>query len=462
MRLVLALSLAVVLALQESRWTLGGTPGGRFVIVSAAGSVVDRTGATLVLRSDSAPPGAFGTISGSVPADSFRSRRVRLIADVDAKDVAGSASPWLRVDGPTGMLSLDNGTDNPVRGNASGHRELTLFVPPEATRLVFGLLMSGRGEATARGLHLEARSIVAADAPLAPAAQRELDSAFAIVRARSLWRDTVSWTRVEPRVRAIAAGAESPDEVYPAIRVLLASLGDHHSFLMRPAGMRQFQTGGAQNPRPEIRALADSIGYISVPAYSGAERSALEAYVKDVHAALGAVLPNTSCRWVVDLRGNGGGNMWPMLGGLRPFLGEAGLGSFVSASGPAPLWHARDLIDLQMTPALTALDSSYVAVLTGPRTASSGEAVTISFIGRPRTRSFGLATAGLSTANSGFLLPDSSMIQLTVSVEADRNGRRYGEKIEPDETIPGSLIEGADPQMDRAIAWLKSQPACGK
>jgi C-terminal processing protease CtpA/Prc len=113
-----------------------------------------------------------------------------------------------------------------------------------------------------------------------------------------------------------------------------------------------------------------------------------------------------------------------------------------------------------MTPALTALDSSYVAVLTGPRTASSGEAVTISFIGRPRTRSFGLATAGLSTANSGFLLPDSSMIQLTVSVEADRNGRRYGEKIEPDETIPASLIEGADPQMDRAIAWLKSQPAC--
>ena len=52
-----------------------------------------------------------------------------------------------------------------------------------------------------------------------------------------------------------------------------------------------------------------------------------------------------SCRWVVDLRGNGGGNMWPMLGGLRPFFGEAGLGSFVSTAGQAPLWHAGDAIE---------------------------------------------------------------------------------------------------------------------
>jgi len=97
-------------------------------------------------------------------------------------------------------------------------------------------------------------------------------------------------------------------------------------------------------------------------------------------------------------------------------------------------------------------------VLTGPRTASSGEAVTISFIGRPRTRLFGLPTAGLSTANATLPLPSGAMLVLTTAVEADRTGKRYGEKITPDEVIPAAASGAADdPQMERAVAWLKSQ-----
>jgi len=358
------------------------------------------------------------------------------------------------------MMMLENGLDQPVRGTGTGHRELTVYVPATATRLVFGLLMTGKGEATASKLRLEARPPVAANAPIAPAAQRVLDSAITIARAGSLWRDTVTWTRVEPEVRAIAAGAETPIEAYPAIRYLLAALGDHHSFHMRPSGARQFQTGGAQNPRPTIQMLPQGVGYVSVPAYSGADRSAMNAYAKAMHDSITAILPQAGCRWVIDLRTNTGGNMWPMLGGLRPFLGEAGLGSFVTARGSAPLWHARDAVDLPLSPGLAALDSAHVAMLTGPRTASSGEAVTISFRGRPRTRSFGLATAGLSTANQGYTLPDSSMIFLTVSVEADRTGRRYGEKIEPDEMIPATTPGTEDAQLARAVAWLKAQPGC--
>jgi carboxyl-terminal processing protease len=296
---------------------------------------------------------------------------------------------------------------------------------------------------------------------IAAPARLVLDSAFAIVRKYALWRDTVTWAVVEPRVRATAAGAQTASDVYPAIRALLTSLGDHHSFHMPPSRTTQFRTGGAQNPRPEIRALPDSIGYISVPAYGGADTAAARTYVTDVYTALRATQPKTSCRWVVDLRSNGGGNMWPMLAGLRPLLGEAGLGSFVSATGPGPLWRARAAYNLPLEPALARLDSAYVAVLTGPRTASSGEAVTISFVGRPRTRSFGLPTRGLSTANSTFPLPDSSMIVLTVSVEADRNGVRYGGKIDPDESIPIDSAAG-DVQLSRAVAWLKSQQAsCG-
>jgi carboxyl-terminal processing protease len=46
--------------------------------------------------------------------------------------------------------------------------------------------------------------------------------------------------------------------------------------------------------------------------------------------------------WVVDLRGNVGGNMWPMLAGVGPVLGEGDdLGEFFTTEGHA-VWRYRD------------------------------------------------------------------------------------------------------------------------
>ena len=70
----------------------------------------------------------------------------------------------------------------------------------------------------------------------------------------------------------MAAGSETAAETYAAIRALLARLGDHHSFLMRPQGAAAFRTGGAENARPQVRVQTDGIGYISVPRMSGSTK----------------------------------------------------------------------------------------------------------------------------------------------------------------------------------------------
>ncbi|HTE48068.1 MAG TPA: S41 family peptidase [Gemmatimonadaceae bacterium] len=460
--LVMATTLLQAVPQQVSQtWVLGGTPGAEYTM-SALGRGTDAAGATLTLRSTTASARAVGSVSASTPADTFRLRRVRIVADIDVRDAATGAAPWILVEGPNGPMSMDLENDQTVKGTGTGHREITVYVPANATRLLFGLFLNGPGEATARGLHLVARPVAATNAPLGASAQRELDSAWTLVRANSLWRDTVTWSKVEADVRAMAAGAESVVEVYPAIQLLLARLGDHHSFLTKPSRAQAFRSGGAENPKPVIRVLPDAVGYVSVPGFVGADPTAALDYAKRMQDSLASVMPASSCRWVIDVRGNGGGNMWPMLGGLRPFVGDAGLGSFITAAGNQTMWHAGDEVNVRPPPVLASLESAYVAVLTGPRTASSGEVVTISFRGRPRTRSFGLPTAGQSTANRDYTLPDSSMIFLTVSVEADRTGRRYGEKIEPDETIqPSPKGSTEDAQLARAVAWLLSQPNCG-
>lgn len=453
------LTLALALIAQQTPWAQGSGSQAQYRMVSAAGSAFDSVGASLTLRSDSAPPSAFGTIRAIVPALAYRGRQVIVTADIATRGVTGGASIWLRIDGPTGVIALENGMANAVKGTTTAHREARLSVPAEATELIFGLLLSGSGEATTRGLRIQLLPMPSPDAPLAPEARRVLDSAVTLVRTYALWRDTVTWAEVEPRIRALAAGAQTPADVYPAIRALLGSLGDHHSFLLEPAGAKQFTRGGAENKRSSITVQEDSIGYISVPAYAGADPAAAKTYVADVYSALTEIRAQTTCRWVVDLRTNGGGNMWPMLAALRPLLGEASLGSFATKQGIGASWHARDGADLPVPQALAALDSAYVAVLTGPRTASSGEAVTIAFVGRPRTRSFGQATAGLSTANTTLPLPDGSTLVLTVSVQADRTGQVYGGTILPDESVPTSSAPG-DGVLLSAITWLRSRPPC--
>src|SRR6476469_2017721 len=191
-----------------------------------------------------------------------------------------------------------------------------------------------------------------------------------------------------------------------------------------------------------------------MPGYSGADANAMRAYAKRMHDSLANTIGSASCGWVLDLRPNTGGNMWPMIAGLKAFLGGGGLGTFESLTGASPSWVAGQGVGVEPPSRLAALESAWVAVLTGPKTGSSGEAVTIAFRGRPRTRSFGLPTAGLSTANGTFPLSDGAMILLTTAIEVDRTGRRYGDKIDPDEPQ-----EAAGPRADpiaAASAWLKN------
>src|ERR1041384_3244422 len=104
---------------QQAPWVLSGAGAAQYTLLTATGSALDRTGATLTLRSDTAKPSAFGTILARTPAYSFRGRRVRLIADIDAHNVTGWSSSWLRVDGPSGTLEFDNGQDDPLKGTSS-------------------------------------------------------------------------------------------------------------------------------------------------------------------------------------------------------------------------------------------------------------------------------------------------------------------------------------------------------
>lgn len=299
-----------------------------------------------------------------------------------------------------------------------------------------------------------------------------LDSALTIMQNRSLHRHEVDWPRFRAEIYLRASGAQTPMQTYGAINHALKTLNRHSFFIPPDAALGG---GGAPSPWPPLAAahLEGRVGYVRTQTFSGGNP---DPHAQDYHDLIRDVDAQGTCGWVVDLRFNPGGNMWPMLAGVGPLLGEGSPGAFVDADGVRMPWYyaggvsgmerngERRAAARATRPYRLRREAPPVAVLTSNNTASAAEAVAIAFRGRPDTRSFGLMTAGVPTANEGYEMPDGAMVVLTTAWEADRTGTLYRDHIQPDETIIGVTTQNPNPRVDdtlrRAVEWLAAHPAC--
>lgn len=256
-----------------------------------------------------------------------------------------------------------------------------------------------------------------------------------------------------------AHGALKPSHTYGAIDWALRR-ANKHSFLQ------------AARPGAVSDLIDGRYGYIRVPQRGGAA----VALADSLHTAVRSLATGGVCGWIVDLRGNGGGNMWPMLAGIGPLLGDNVVGYFGSGMeaqgwyyrrGVSGILHPGGGVDTasQVTVEPFELPTTLppVAVLMDGGTGSSGEALAVAFLGRPDTRSFGLPTAGFATVNRGSRLPDGANMVVTTGYYADRSRVQIAERVVPDESVSGG-VEGwpfpTDRVAEAAARWLSSRPAC--
>ncbi len=155
-----------------------------------------------------------------------------------------------------------------------------------------------------------------------------------------------------------------------------------------------------------------------------------------------------------------------MLAGLSPLLDEDTLGYFLDVNKKKNAWfyngkgvgvNREERLSINGNARRLIREKEPVAVLTGPKTASSGELLAISFKGNARTQSFGQATRGLSTGNTTHRLPDGAMLAITSSIYMDRFGNIYGGKIRPDVPVAGLQFKGStgtDPVVIAAENWI--------
>lgn len=284
-----------------------------------------------------------------------------------------------------------------------------------------------------------------------------LNEVLNIMETNSINRNTIDWTEFRSKVFEKVGAAQTIDETYVGIGEALTLLGDNHSFFRKPDGGGIFGNRSIRcNAAPIFSfSVPENIGYVKVSGFSGSREEGVP-FADRIQESIRSQDSPDLIGWVVDLRGNTGGNMWPMIAGIGPVLGEGTVGYFVDPDDNQSAWgysNGRSIINGN-----TAVQSSdsyklisptpKVAVLLDNDIASSGEAVAIAFVGRENTRSFGSPTCGLSTANQSFTLSNDAQLLLTVSYMADRNLNLFGTPIVPDEEISNEEV------FDRAVAWL--------
>jgi C-terminal processing protease CtpA/Prc len=214
----------------------------------------------------------------------------------------------------------------------------------------------------------------------------------------------------------------------------------------------------------------NGVSYIELPPYSGYPYI----YPGLAHELIRNLDRTSVCGWIIDVRRNGGGNLWSYLAAIGPILGEGDVGGFLYADGTHELWSYRDG---KVFWAGDERDESLVqggiykpkrsmlpvALLTGPATIAAGELVLVAFEGRQKVRTFGEPTRGLPTLSMHTPLSDGAQIFVSGAFGTDRNGNIYKGPILPDESVKIDWAQfgtDQDPVILAAMEWLKTQLEC--
>lgn len=285
-------------------------------------------------------------------------------------------------------------------------------------------------------------------------------SLLEIAQTRSYVTTGVDWAALE----AIAKSLESPGDVYGFLSdeliPTLHAAGDNHSYVVDDISEQLFADPSTQE-MPETESFGD-VTLLTIPGVPTVGRD--EDYVSTAYDIVAA--SSSPCGWIIDLRGNTGGDTAPMLGAIMPFLPQGNVVGFTDAYGQQS-WISREgdvivreggVIAAPSTSPPMSIDSDVpMAILIGPETRSAGEITTVALLSRENVRTFGRPTSGLTTTNDIYALSDGSMLALASGTDTDVHGTIYEGPIAP-YVEPVSISDTHS--VRSAMDWLSEEHSC--
>ena len=260
-----------------------------------------------------------------------------------------------------------------------------------------------------------------------------------IMDHQGLYAEGPTWESMKDSVLSLSPN--SLEEAQDIVRKALKAAGGKHSFLYISEKVKEDIS--ADWEMPSFAKDNEGIAVIKLPPFSGNKEQEIK-YAKTVLDSLSSDIRGV----VIDLQGNTGGNMYPMIAAIHPFLPDDNILQFKSRKRTTTISPSYVNRVAGISPK-EHIDCP-VAILTDSLTASSGEAVLICFRGLGNMRVFGTPTAGYASCNSRFPLPDGSKLILTTGCDVARTGEAFcDDPIAPD-------VETSNP-LEEALKWIREK-----
>lgn len=272
--------------------------------------------------------------------------------------------------------------------------------------------------------------------------------ALDIMKMRSVNKNKVDWERLYAGTLQNVDSAHNIRDTYPIIADALNQLKDHHSGFYPPEiieGMKQgYRANGMEFPTPKVKMIDGKYAYLQIPSFGAINKEEQREYAVSIQTAIQQLDKQRPEGWIIDLRANDGGMSAPMSAGIGPFVEKDKCAGWKDADGKNTYWvykrgelYEDDKLVFELKAESYKIKNRKkpVAVLIGKNTASSGEIIATSFVGRRNTVLIGTNTNGLTSANSEHELSDGAYLVLTEGNYIDRNNKEYnkpGEGIAPD------------------------------
>jgi C-terminal processing protease CtpA/Prc len=316
-----------------------------------------------------------------------------------------------------------------------------------------------------------------ANAQMPDSVKLVLDSSISLLQQYALHSSATNWPLVKKTAYAKGAKASTWSELDPAIAYLFEAVNDHHGWLSvgdsnlkwNPGGDLKFSTEVkneiAKGNRIVKKMLTGNIGYLRVPGMM-LDTSQYNKKAQQLMDSLYTLQQGGATKFIIDLRLNAGGTMFPMIAGLAALLGD---GKFIGNANAGGRIEDMSLLkngkfstadggaaSIEMK---TDVSKAGVVVLTSNLTGSAGECVAVAFKGRRHTKFIGEPTAGFTTGNNGhWIVEGKAGIVIAESAIVDRNKNIYYSNVQPDElTWGGDNFEDylQDKKIQAALKWLK-------
>jgi len=313
--------------------------------------------------------------------------------------------------------------------------------------------------------------------------QLTLEKIIEHAEKNSLYRNNVDWTSLKKEMNALAKNADSVSQLKPALNLMLKELNDTHGRVFYNNQYLSYYTGEKKEHRKnmdsdvygEIQSaqvykfkamiLQDSIGYVRIVGLPMGDNQKMS---RDIQNAVCNLVENGAKKWIIDLRYNGGGNMFPMIEGLATLIRDGIVGGTKGVTKEeSSVWQIKngdffyDEQNVAIENKCPLTETPKIAVLTSVYTASSGEALAVILKERPKTRFFGNKTMGMVTATDWKQIDSLTMMSISVSYYKDRKNNIYDKYVDVDEVIDfePKVELSKDKGIHRAIEWLNTKGA---